>query len=219
LVQNKNQTNSRRLNLHSTRTLPLRGTILDQRLDFPSLTLRQRRLTSFVRPLVIKKPNSQFKAFHASRLTSLEGLPLASFKARAGALIFDFLLVLVLVILIGLPAALKNRDASGHVVVHFDPFHSVLGLLALVSYFGLATYFGHGQTLGKRIFRIRVISLAHNHLSLWHCVERALGYGASALEGGFGFVQYFLHPNRQTVHDRIAETIVISSKTSAGPNA
>jgi hypothetical protein len=51
--------------------------------------------------------------------------------------------------------------------------------------------------------------LRHDRLSLWHCVERALGYGASALELGFGFFQYFIHPNRQTVHDRIAETIVI----------
>jgi uncharacterized RDD family membrane protein YckC len=47
-------------------------------------------------------------------------------------------------------------------------------------------------------------------LSLWHCIERALGYAASALEAGFGFAQFFLHPNRQTVHDRIAETIVVA---------
>lgn len=34
------------------------------------------------------------------------------------------------------------------------------------------------------------------------------------LEGGFGFIQYFIHPNHRTVHDRIAETIVV--KDSAG---
>jgi uncharacterized RDD family membrane protein YckC len=60
--------------------------------------------------------------------------------------------------------------------------------------------------------RIRVVSTAHEHLSLWSCIERALGYGASALEGGFGFVQYFIHPNRRTVHDRIAETIVVKER-------
>ena len=42
--------------------------------------------------------------------------------------------------------------------------------------------------------------------------KRALGYGASALEFGFGFIQYFIHPNRRTVHDRIAETIVVKKK-------
>lgn len=34
---------------------------------------------------------------------------------------------------------------------------------------------------------------------------------AAALEGGFGFFQYFLRDDRRTVHDRIAETIVIAA--------
>lgn len=70
------------------------------------------------------------------------------------------------------------------------------------TYFGLSFYFGHGRTLGKRVMGIRAVSLTHEHLSLWHSMERALGYGASMLEGGFGFLQYFIHPNCQTVHDR-----------------
>jgi len=41
--------------------------------------------------------------------------------------------------------------------------------------------------------------------------------GASFLEFGFGFVQYFIHPNRRTVHDRIAETIVIREPGDAKP--
>jgi hypothetical protein len=57
---------------------------------------------------------------------------------------------------------------------------------------------------------IRVLSLAHDHLTLWHSIERSLGYAASTLEGGFGFLQYFIHPNCQTVHDRIAETVVVT---------
>ena len=82
-------------------------------------------------------------------------------------------------------------------------------LAVLIAYFGLATFLGQGQTPGKRLLRIRVVSLTHGHVSLWHALERALGYSASALELGFGFLQYFIHPNRQTVHDRIAETIVV----------
>ena len=49
-------------------------------------------------------------------------------------------------------------------------------------------------------------------ITLWQSVERALGYGASALEGGFGFVQYFLYGNHCCVHDRIAETIVVKER-------
>jgi len=72
----------------------------------------------------------------------------------------------------------------------------------------------HGALLG-----IRVVSLVHERLSLRHSLERALGYGASMLEFGFGFVQYFTHLNKRTVHDRIAETIVIldARKKSSKP--
>jgi uncharacterized RDD family membrane protein YckC len=64
-----------------------------------------------------------------------------------------------------------------------------------------------------------VVSLNHERLSLWHAIERALGYAASSLEAGFGFLQYFTHPNRQTVHDRIAETIVVVTPRPAKPSA
>jgi len=99
---------------------------------------------------------------------------------------------------------------SEKIDVHFDPFHTFWSLAAVVAYFSITTYIGKGQTIGKRLFHIRVISITHAHLSFWHCFERSLGYGASALEGGFGFLQYFTHPNGQTIHDRIAETIVIA---------
>jgi uncharacterized RDD family membrane protein YckC len=58
------------------------------------------------------------------------------------------------------------------------------------------------------VLGIRVVSLVHHEISLWQSIERALGYAASSLEAGFGFLQYFTHPNCQTIHDRIAETIV-----------
>jgi uncharacterized RDD family membrane protein YckC len=72
----------------------------------------------------------------------------------------------------------------------------------------------NGLTLGKRLLRIRVVSLVHMKTTLWQAVERALGYGASMLEGGFGFVQFFIHPNHCYVHGRIAETIVIKEAAS-----
>ena len=57
----------------------------------------------------------------------------------------------------------------------------------------------------------------HDRITFWQAVERALGYGASMLEGGFGFFQYFIYPNRRCVHDRIAETIVIKDPARIKP--
>lgn len=162
-----------------------------------------------------------FRAHDSGRQVVLEGSRLASFPARASAFLTDLLVVAVIVGVVGLPGAIRAAKASpGHgVVVPFEPFHSLWGVLAMVAYFGTVTHLGHGATLGKRLFKIRVVSLTAEKLTLWQCIERALGYGASALEGGFGFVQYFLHVNCQTVHDRIAETVVVADVRPGAPAA
>jgi uncharacterized RDD family membrane protein YckC len=105
----------------------------------------------------------------------------------------------------GLQGAARKRGHPPDVLRECGPALWVL-------YFELMTYLTNGRTLGKWLLNIRVVSLAHGRLSLWHSIERALGYGASALEFGFGFAQYFVHPNHRTVHDRIAETIVVADR-------
>lgn len=84
----------------------------------------------------------------------------------------------------------------------------VFGLLPVI-YFTVSFYFFNGRTFGKFICRLRVISLYHNHIGLWHCIERSLGYFASGLEFGFGFIQAFWNPNRMSLHDKIGETVVV----------
>jgi uncharacterized RDD family membrane protein YckC len=76
-------------------------------------------------------------------------------------------------------------------------------------YFTLTTFFLSGQTVGKKICKIRIVSLYHDRIGFWHCLERSLGYVASTLEFGLGFVQAIWNYNRMTLHDKIAETTVI----------
>jgi len=163
---------------------------------------------------VIEKSARTYNAHETERMRMVNGVPLASFKARAAAFVLDFLLawVFFLVVLI-LGARLANRAGfvTGDINLKFD-FQHWYSLLVLVLYFALSTYWGNGRTLGKWLFGIRVVSLVHERMTLWHSFERALGYGASVLEFGFGFMQYFIHPNRRTVHDRIAETIVVRNR-------
>jgi hypothetical protein len=154
-----------------------------------------------------------FHAHETARADEVNGLPLASFVQRAVGFSIDFALV-----------ALFRKPiefAWEHLISHgwerhtLIDFHHLRSLIVLVIYFVLALYFGKGQTVGKRIVGTRVLSLEHERLSLWHAVERVLGYGASMLEGGFGFVQFFINRNRQCVHDRIAETIVVDVRKTA----
>jgi uncharacterized RDD family membrane protein YckC len=90
-------------------------------------------------------------------------------------------------------------------------FKTCLGFVPII-YFALITYISNGQSIGKKIMGIRIISIYHHRIGLWHCIERSLGYVASTLELMIGFYQVFWNPNRMTLHDRIAETIVIKTR-------
>jgi uncharacterized RDD family membrane protein YckC len=157
-----------------------------------------------------------------ARAEALAGAELASFGARAAAFAIDFLVVLLLYAPVELARQYLVQRWHGvadiHLDAHFD-FHEIGNVIALVVYFGLLAYWWSGQTIGKRLLRIRAVSLIGDRITLWQSVERALGYGASMLEGGFGFVQYFLHGNHCCVHDRIAETIVVKEPRSVKVNA
>ena len=168
-------------------------------------------------------------------MLELDGIPLAGFWRRAIAFTIDGVIVSVITVVVvsaltlGYMAVTHTRPTftnNGHIprseaaIEKLQPqleqggeskgLSLVEDILVPVLYFGLLLWKGKGRTPGKRLMKIRVVSIVHRHLSLWHSVERALGYGAAALEGGFGFVQYFIHPYRRCVQDRIAETIVVT---------
>jgi len=143
------------------------------------------------------------------RMLALEGVELASFVRRAAALAIDMLAVILLFVVLAIPLAIYAKTHQIEAHFSFDPFENWYSTLLPVVYCGLSVWLTNGRTLGKWLTGIRIVSLAHERMSLWHSVERSLGYGASLLEAGSGFFQYAIHPNKQTVHDRIAETIVV----------
>jgi uncharacterized RDD family membrane protein YckC len=148
---------------------------------------------------------------------------LATVRRRFFAFLIDWLVLILLYVIIVLLFALSNMNIE-KVNVHsmFDVdlemtntpafFMSVmkifLGVLPIL-YFSLMFFFWNGKTIGKSLLRIRAVSLYHEHLGLWHSIERSLGYFASALEFGLGYFQVFWNPNRMTLHDKIGETVVI----------
>ena len=162
-----------------------------------------------------------FNPHETARAESLAGIPLAAFGRRFAAYLIDIVLVFgtytpamdglhfLLFNVLGMREELY-RSAHVHAEFRFDLLTDVAWVLWLVLYFGIWVWQSNGKTLGKWLLRIRVVSLTHERISFWQSAERALGYGASALEAGFGFLQYFLYPNHRCVHDRIAETIVIA---------
>jgi len=164
-----------------------------------------------------KLPQSRhFHAHETARFDELSGVPLASFKQRAYAIAIDFLIVAALRSLLGLHGHRESEEGCSTIVhLILSAIDHVVELVESFVYFAVLIKLMHGQTPGKKLMKCRVVSLVHHEMSWWHSIERALGYGASLLEAGFGFVQFFLTRNRQCVHDRIAETIVIDIRPDA----
>jgi len=130
----------------------------------------------------------------------------------------DFAATLVLAALIAEPlGTLWERTHPGtrlNIVLAFGPEANWYSLAAVVTYFTLTVFATNGLTLGKRLCGIRVVSTVHERISLWHALERALGYAVSAGELGLGFIQYFTTSNCRTTHDRIAQTIVVRTPSA-----
>lgn len=115
------------------------------------------------------------------------------------------------------PAAPPGQKVKAYKVEEDSPFGETMkivdDIVIPILYFGVLLWKGKGRTPGKGLMKIRVVSIVHRHLSFWHSVERALGYGAAALEAGFGFIQFFIHPYRRCAQDRLAETIVVTERS------
>jgi uncharacterized RDD family membrane protein YckC len=154
--------------------------------------------------------NNGRRRFHAhagARAHSLDGFLLATFWQRLLGYFVDLLVAVIL----WFPLEFSWRrfvlhETDMHIV--WD-FHEAGNVAVMILYWGLATYFGNGQTIGKWVAGTRVLSVTSERMGLWQSVERGLGYGAAVLEGGLGFLQFFWDPNQMCAQDRLAETIVI----------
>jgi hypothetical protein len=73
----------------------------------------------------------------------------------------------------------------------------------------------HGQTPGKKLMGIRVIRLDGKPLGWWIAFERFGGYAASFSVGLLGFIQILWDRNRQGLHDKACETVVVRESAQA----
>jgi len=168
--------------------------------------------------LILHRKPRHFHAHETARFDELSGVQLASFKQRAWALVIDLAIVGVVQTVFGLHGCKSESHELGPVTfasLLMMAAHKIENLVEFTLYFAVLLKLGKGQTPGKKLMKARVVSLTHEEISWWQSIERGLGYGASLLEGGFGFVQFFFARNQQCVHDRIAETIVVDERPTA----
>jgi uncharacterized RDD family membrane protein YckC len=76
-----------------------------------------------------------------------------------------------------------------------------------------------GQTPGKKMLGVRVVRLNGQPMTLWTSFERFGGYAAGLVTGLLGFAQVFWDRNRQMIHDKIVETVVVRDRGTPAPAA
>ena len=84
-----------------------------------------------------------------------------------------------------------------------------------VVYFSLWPAWWGGQTLGKKLFGLRVLELTGKPMTVMRCLKRYGGYAAGMATGGLGFAQVLWDPNRQGLHDKAAHTAVLDLRAAA----
>jgi uncharacterized RDD family membrane protein YckC len=76
-----------------------------------------------------------------------------------------------------------------------------------------------GQTPGKKLAGVRVVRLNGQPMTMWTSFERFGGYAAGLVTGLLGFAQVYWDRNRQMIHDKIVETVVVRERGAAQPAA
>lgn len=109
-----------------------------------------------------------------------------------------------------LEIARERRGLRTFLSATFDDLGLGFGWAAV--YFTAFLAMMRGQTPGKRVLGIRVIRLDGKPLGWWMSFERFGGYAASFFLGLLGFAQILWDRNRQGLHDKACETVVINDR-------
>lgn len=84
-----------------------------------------------------------------------------------------------------------------------------------IVYFSLLPAWWGGQTVGKKLLRLRVVELTGKPMTVMRSLKRYGGYAAGLATGGLGFLQILWDPNRQGLHDKAAHTAVLDLRLAA----
>jgi uncharacterized RDD family membrane protein YckC len=153
-----------------------------------------------------------------SSTSKVQNVPLnGGFWRRAVAYLFDLLFLELLfgVFLFLGATAVDLAEASDFQPLFFSESLASMTLslvLLWVSLFLLYfTFFTHrgGQTPGKMLVRVRVVTRQNDEVTLLRALGRSAGYFLSSAFFGIGFMLAAFHPEKRALHDLLAGTRVI----------
>tara|TARA_B100000315_G_scaffold45852_2_gene40661 strand:- start:8966 stop:9331 length:366 start_codon:yes stop_codon:yes gene_type:complete len=108
---------------------------------------------------------------------------------------------------IGLNVAGYDAPSYDLISMLLFPFGLVSPVVFLAYFIGFSSY--RGQTPGKAIMRIRIVSMTGKNVTLSMIIVRTLGYFISGVFFGVGFLMALVTRRRRSLHDFLADTYVV----------
>ena len=93
---------------------------------------------------------------------------------------------------------------------------SIVVIVLSLAYFGV-TVGVWGTSLGKRIFKLRVVRTDGSRVGILRALSRSLAYIVSAIPLGAGFFVVGIRSDNRALHDLICDTKVISTRSDLEP--
>lgn len=138
------------------------------------------------------------------------GLESAPFASRCGALIFDYVLIVLIPVVFLLVGRIMGNDSSELLKSEWNNLGWLLAVMATAANFLLLPAIT-GQTLGKMFASIRVVRTDGGEVSLRAILLRQIVGGIfTVLSLGGLFIVAVFHPRGRALHDILAGTIVVS---------
>jgi uncharacterized RDD family membrane protein YckC len=141
--------------------------------------------------------------------SSVASAPKAGWWVRFIALFIDSLIVGIPGgIIVGILAGVVGKDATGVIIILYGLF-----ILAEVAYFVYFWSRPEGQTLGMKMFNIRVVKTDGSPLTVGGAIVRYIGYIVDSIIFGLpiGYIWAAFDSNKQAWHDKMAGTYVVKS--------
>jgi len=148
---------------------------------------------------------------------NLHNQQIAGCLRRLFASVYDWLLVIALMMLLSVPFVALSDDA----IAPGNNLYRV-GLLLIATVFFSAFWTMGGQTLGMKAWRLRLVTATGYPVSYRQALLRFAYACISALPGGLGFWWLLWDRDRLSWHDRWSGTTIVllpkKAKASAGRN-
>ena len=135
--------------------------------------------------------------------SSRGSVPYAGFWRRAGAFVIDYILVSCVLKIVEIPLGGADHLRNNHAF-------SICVLIGFVLYYTLFESSGMQATPGKRLFSLKVTNLQGERIHFGQALGRLFGHIVSFLTFGVGFAMAVFTERRQSLHDKMAGTLVVS---------